>query len=53
MRNVLRFLSNTEGATAIEYAFLASLIAIVIITGVTAVGTSVTGVFTSVANSLK
>ena len=53
MRNIFRFLSNTEGATAIEYAFLASLIAIVIITGVTAVGTSVTGVFNSVANSLK
>jgi pilus assembly protein Flp/PilA len=53
MRNVFRFLSNTEGATAIEYAFLASLIAIVIITAVTAVGTSVTGVFTSVASSLK
>lgn len=53
MRNILRFLGNTEGATAIEYAFLASLIAIVIITGITAVGTSVTTVFSNVAGSLK
>ena len=53
MRTILRFLGSTEGATAIEYAFLASLIAIVIITGITAVGTSVTSVFTNVANSLK
>lgn len=53
MRGIYRFLGNTDGATAIEYAFIASLIAIVIITGVTAVGTSVTGIFNNVANSLK
>jgi pilus assembly protein Flp/PilA len=53
MRSFYRFLSNTDGATAIEYALLASLIAVVIITGVTAVGTSVTSIFNSVANSLK
>lgn len=53
MRNILRFLSSTEGATAIEYALIASLIAMVIIGGITAVGTNLTGVFGSVANSVK
>ena len=53
MRTFHRFLKNTDGATAIEYAIIASLIAIVIITGVTSVGTSLTGIFNNVANSLK
>jgi pilus assembly protein Flp/PilA len=53
MRKIYRFLCSTDGATSIEYAFLASLIAIVIITAITAVGTSVTGVFNNVATAVK
>jgi pilus assembly protein Flp/PilA len=41
---------DESGATAIEYAFIASLIAVVIIGGVTLVGTSLSAVFSSVAN---
>ena len=38
------------GATAIEYALMASLIAVVIVVAVTLVGTSVNSLFLSVAN---
>ena len=47
---VRRFLPAQEGATAIEYALIAAGIAGVIITTVTALGGSVTGMFTSVSN---
>jgi pilus assembly protein Flp/PilA len=40
---------SEEGVAAIEYALLAALIAVVIITAVTLVGTNLTGVFNSVA----
>ena len=42
------FAGDTGGATAIEYALIASLIAIVIVTGVTAVGTKLSTFFSSV-----
>ena len=54
MRNVfLNFLKNESGATAIEYGLIASLIALVIIAGVTAVGTNLSGAFNTVATNLK
>ena len=40
--------ADTSGATAIEYALIASLISIVIITGLTAVGTTLSTFFSSV-----
>jgi pilus assembly protein Flp/PilA len=45
----LRFWRNEFGATAIEYALIASFIAIVIVTAVTSVGASVTSIFNSIA----
>ena len=39
---------DSRGATAIEYAVIASLISIVIITGLTAVGTTLSTFFSSV-----
>lgn len=45
-------MADREGATAIEYGLLAALIAVVIITAVTAVGTNLTTVFNQVANKL-
>jgi pilus assembly protein Flp/PilA len=49
MLPILRKLARDEdGATAIEYAFIAMLIAMVIIAGVTSVGTSLQGVFRDV-----
>ena len=53
MTSLRRFLRNDDGATAIEYALIASLIAVAIITAVTTVGTKVSTVFTEVGNSLK
>ena len=45
-------LKDTEGATMIEYAILASLIAVVSIAAITTVGTSVNTTFTTVGSSL-
>jgi pilus assembly protein Flp/PilA len=50
---VLKFLGDESGVTAIEYALIASLIAVFIITAVTLVGTNLSNVFTEVGNSLK
>jgi pilus assembly protein Flp/PilA len=47
------FLANESGATAIEYALIASLVAVAIIGSVTAVGTKVKAVFNEVASNLK
>ena len=48
-----RFIHDARGATAIEYALIASLIAVVIIGGITSVGTTVSGIFTTVSASVK
>jgi pilus assembly protein Flp/PilA len=45
---VRRFTADASGATSIEYALIASLIAVVIVTGVTAVGTKLSTFFSSV-----
>jgi pilus assembly protein Flp/PilA len=49
---VTRFLKDESGATAIEYGLIAALIAVVIVTAVTAVGTKLTGVFNTVQTKL-
>lgn len=43
---------NDEGATAVEYGLMVSLIAVAIIGTVTGVGTALNGLFTQVAGSL-
>jgi len=48
----LRFLKDNSGVTAIEYGLIAALIAVVIITAVTSVGTKLTATFTAVAAAL-
>jgi pilus assembly protein Flp/PilA len=53
MAILARFLNNEDGVTAIEYALIASLIALVIITSVQTVGTKVSTVFTEVGGALK
>jgi pilus assembly protein Flp/PilA len=47
-----RFLNDECGATAIEYGLIAGLIAVVIITAVTSIGTSLNAKFTLISNSL-
>ena len=53
MAILARFMNNDDGATAIEYALMASLIALFIIAAVQTVGTKVSTVFTEVGNGLK
>ena len=50
--SVQRFLNDEEGVTAIEYALIASLIAVVIILAVTATGTAVRDTFCAVVTAL-
>ena len=53
LKSIKRFVANDSGATAIEYALIASLIAVAIITAVSTVGGKVSTVFTEVGNSLN
>ena len=54
MRLKLRdFWKDQTGATAIEYGLIAALIAIVIITGVNAIGTKLSTKFTTISSNLK
>jgi pilus assembly protein Flp/PilA len=53
MTNLVRFTRDESGVTAIEYALIASLIAVFIITVVQFVGTQVSTVFTEIGNALK
>jgi pilus assembly protein Flp/PilA len=48
-----RFMRDERGATAIEYAIIASGIAVAIVASVTSLGSSVKGMFTSVSTALK
>jgi len=45
-------MADESGVTAIEYGLIAALIAIVIVGAVTTVGSSLSGVFSTVATSL-
>jgi pilus assembly protein Flp/PilA len=47
-----RFIDDQSGVTAIEYGLIAALIAVVIIIAVTAVGTSLSATFQSIATAL-
>ena len=52
MEKIIRFFKDEEGATAIEYGLIASLISVIIIAAITAVGTGLDTTFTTVAGSL-
>ncbi|MEY4966984.1 MAG: Flp/Fap pilin component [Pseudomonadota bacterium] len=45
--------ANSCGATAIEYALIASLLSIMILSGVTSVGTKLSTFFTTMSANLK
>jgi pilus assembly protein Flp/PilA len=49
MNLLKRFLKDDGGVTAIEYGLIAALIAVVIISAVTLVGTNLTATFNNVA----
>ena len=49
---VRNFLSDEQGATAIEYGLLAALISVVIITAAGLVGTNLNAIFNAIATKL-
>jgi pilus assembly protein Flp/PilA len=53
MQMLRRFLVDDTGATAIEYGLIAALIAVVIITGLTTLGTRLNAKFASIATTLR
>jgi pilus assembly protein Flp/PilA len=50
---VARFLRDDSGATAIEYAMIASGVGVAIAAAVTGLGSGVKGLFTTVSTALK
>ena len=54
MTNLIsRFVRDESGATAIEYGLIAALIAVVIITALTTIGSNLTTKFASIASTLR
>jgi pilus assembly protein Flp/PilA len=47
-----KFIADESGATAIEYGLIAALIAVVVITVLTTIGTNLNNKFVSVADGL-
>ena len=52
MRNFIRLLKNENGATAIEYGLIASLVAVAIVGALQLLGPKLNTVFTTVTSSL-
>ncbi len=50
---ISRFVQDERGATAIEYGLIATLIAMVIITGATSIGTKLNSNFNNIASKIK
>jgi pilus assembly protein Flp/PilA len=53
IKSVKKFIANESGATAIEYALIASLIAVAIITALTTLGGKLSTTFGEVSSNLK
>jgi pilus assembly protein Flp/PilA len=51
--NFYKYATDDSGATAIEYALIASLIAIALITVLTNLGSKLSGTFSEVSSALK
>jgi pilus assembly protein Flp/PilA len=51
-KSVKSFAHDDSGVTAIEYALIAALIAVVIITAVTTLGNKISTTFTNIASAL-
>jgi pilus assembly protein Flp/PilA len=52
MNIISRFIRDESGATAIEYGLIAALVAVVIITALTTLGSKLTATFTTVSGKL-
>jgi len=52
VRFARKFINDRRGVTALEYALIAALVAVVIIGGVALLGTNVSKVFSTVAKTI-
>lgn len=52
LKEFRKLIHDESGATAIEYALIASLISVAIITAATAVGGSISATFTAISDKL-
>ena len=53
IQSIKKFVANESGATAIEYALIASLIAVALVGVLGALGTRLSSEFTEVSSALK
>ena len=53
LQKARQFRADERGSNAIEYGLIASLIAVAIIVAVTAVGTDLSALFTTISTELK
>jgi pilus assembly protein Flp/PilA len=53
VHTVKQFVRDEEGVTAIEYGLIAALVAVVIITGATALGANLNAMFTYLAGKIS
>jgi pilus assembly protein Flp/PilA len=53
MTKIRNFMKSKDGATAIEYGLIAALIGVVIISAVTALGTSIESQFNAIEKAIK
>lgn len=53
MNALMNFMRDEEGATAIEYALIAAMVAVVIVTFVTPIGDAVKAIFQEIQDALK
>jgi pilus assembly protein Flp/PilA len=53
IKSLKAFVGNESGATAIEYALIASLIAVALVTILGSLGSKLSGVFSEVSSALK
>jgi pilus assembly protein Flp/PilA len=53
IKSLKAFVSNESGATAIEYALIASLIAVALVTVLTSLGTRLSSEFNEISGVLK
>jgi pilus assembly protein Flp/PilA len=49
---ILNFLNDEEGASAIEYALIAAMVAIALVAFVDPINLAIKGIFTSIQNAL-
>lgn len=53
MALIKRFLTDTRGATAIEYAMIAALISVAIVAGARSIGVAISNKFVPISNNLS